>query len=142
MSTPRKFDIDITLSDAALGWPAFPIQSSPQPSSTSEGDEFDIDCKYLDLDPIGVQPEQSWTLAVSPGDEIMAVGSGFFGWTCSNTCAVVFDGGNTCSATCSNTCAVVFGGGNTCAATCSSTCGCGAFGTWFCDGDDDDDDDG
>jgi hypothetical protein len=55
------------------------------------------------------QSSQPRTLAADPA---MEIGSGFFGITCSNTCAVLAGGGNTCAATCSNTCAVLVGGGN------------------------------
>jgi hypothetical protein len=131
VSDQGKFDINITLSDAALGSAAFPTEASLQPSvGTGESDEFDLDCKYLDSS--GTQPGQAWTLADDPGNEVMAVGSNFFGITCSQTCAIVVGGGNTCAvtcpqtcqviATCSQTCAVVVGGGNTCAATCPQGC--------------------
>ena len=113
---PREFDINITLSDAALGSAASPGQGSANRSAAcAHSDEFDLDLKYLDSS--GAMPAGS----CDPAYEA-AVGSGFFGITCSNTCAVVVGGGNTCAATCSNTCAVVVGGGNTCAVTCTQTC--------------------
>jgi hypothetical protein len=120
MDTPDEFDINITLNDGALGWPAFPIQSWSQPSASSGSDEFDLDCKYLDSN--AARPDQSWTLPVGVGEEAMAVGSGFFGITCSNTCAVGVGGGNTCAVTCSNTCQVLATCGNTCGVTCGHTC--------------------
>ena len=130
---PCEFDINITLSDAALGSTVSPTVSSSQPSGASgASDDFDLDLRYLD----STQSGESWPIAVNAADEAMAAGSGFFGITCSNTCAVAVGGGNTCAATCSNTCAVVFGGGNTCAATCSNTCavvfGGGNTCSWTC----------
>ena len=117
----REFDINITLSDAALTSAGSSIEWLFQRSITSrQPDDFDLDLKYLDWN--GGAPGEGATLAVDPAKEAMAVGSGFFGITCSQTCAVVAGGGNTCAATCSQTCAVVAGGGNTCAATCSQTC--------------------
>lgn len=116
---PREFDINITLSDAALlGSAASPGQGSANRSAASaQSDEFDLELKYLDFS--GALPGGS--LAIDPAYEA-AVGSGFFGITCSNTCAVGVGGGNTCAVTCSNTCAVGVGGGNTCAVTCTHTC--------------------
>ena len=115
---PPEFDISITLSDAALGSSAARFRSPFSSANSREPDDFDLELKYLDAS--GANPS---AIAIDPADQAMAaVGSGFFGITCSNTCAVGVGGGNTCAATCSNTCAVGVGGGNTCGVTCSATC--------------------
>lgn len=130
MAASFDFDVNITLSDLALRWPVFPDTSSSEHSEPNEDDEFDLDFRYLDA--IGPQPK---LLSPQAADELMPVGSGFFGITCSNTCAVVVGGGNTCAVTCSSTCEIFSTcgntcvgntcAGNTCQASCPGRCGVG-----------------
>lgn len=125
MPPPNEFDINITLSDLTLAWPTFPAQSPSQLPQPNEDDEFDLDFKYLD----STDPQLNQPLPLA-ADEVLPVGSGFFGITCSPTCTVLGTCHNTCGVTCPNTCQVLATCGHTCQVivTCAP-CNVGPIGT-------------
>jgi hypothetical protein len=132
MTVGSKFDIDITLSDSALGWATHPIHASHPinalslPGEPGERDEFDLDIKYTE--PLVISENG---FGAGNGGEWVA---GIFSITCGNTCEVIATCGHTCQviATCGHTCQVIATCGNTCGITCGHTCQIAATCTCTC----------
>jgi hypothetical protein len=108
------FDIDITLTDAALGWANHPIHAVSPREPIGDADEFDLDIKYSEPGAV-----------LGAGNGIHEAG-GIFTITCPNTCGITCGIGGTCGNTCGISCGPscnIFGTCNTCnQATCAPTC--------------------